>query len=173
MQKNKNPNISNNSLYHDTWELLKKYRDIVWNLELSIQQICNHFEMEFGSSVEDFLDFLYLAGADITGTTIEHHAKCIKRSAKMLKLLDTSINLLHAKHKHGEIYYWILYYSYLSPQQYQNTEEIIELLRAHIRDISFRTYYRKRREAIDTLSSILWGYSSKECISVLNHFFPE
>ena len=34
--------------------------------------------------------------------------------------------------------------SYLSPQQLQNTDEIIENLRPHIANISHRTYYRKR-----------------------------
>ncbi|MCM1235686.1 MAG: hypothetical protein NC489_36795, partial [Ruminococcus flavefaciens] len=45
--------------------------------------------------------------------------------------------------------------------------------RPHIRDISFRTYYRKRREAIDALSSILWGYTSKESMAILEQFFPD
>ena len=44
--------------------------------------------------------------------------------------------------------------------------------RQHIRDISFRTYYRKRREAIDALSSVLWGYTSKDSLDVLEQFFP-
>ena len=91
----------------------------------------------------------------------------------MLKLLDTSIDLLRTKHKNGESYYWLLYYSFLSPQQLRNVEEIIEKLRPHIRDISFRTYYRRRREAIDALSSILWGYTSKDSIAILEQFFPE
>lgn len=91
----------------------------------------------------------------------------------MLKLLDTSIDLLRTKHKNGESYYWLLYYSFLSPQQLRNVEEIIEKLRPHIRDISFRTYYRRRREAIDALSSILWGYTSKDSIDILEQFFPE
>ena len=55
----------------------------------------------------------------------------------------------------------------------KNVEEIIENLRPHIRDISFRTYYRKRREAIDALSSVLWGYTSKDSLDVLEQFFPE
>ena len=67
----------------------------------------------------------------------------------MLKLLDSAVELLRTRHKNGEAYYWLLYYSFLSPQQLKNVEEIIENLRPHIRDISFRTYYRKRREAID------------------------
>ena len=91
----------------------------------------------------------------------------------MLKLLDTSIDLLRTKHKNGESYYWLLYYSFLSPQQLRNVEEIIEKLRPHIRDISFRTYYRRRREAIDALSSILWGYTSKNSIEILEKFFPD
>lgn len=43
-----------NPLYHDTWMLLKKYRDVVWSLELSVQHVRRHFEIEFGSSIEDF-----------------------------------------------------------------------------------------------------------------------
>ena len=91
----------------------------------------------------------------------------------MLKLLDTSIDLLRTKHKNGESYYWLLYYTFLSPQQLRNVEEIIEKLRPYIRDISFRTYYRRRREAIDALSSILWGYTSKDSIDILEKFFPD
>lgn len=166
-------NITENPLYHDTWKLLKKYRDVVWSLELSIQQVRNRFELEYGSSIEDFLDSVYLAGADLSGSDTEHHAKCIERSYRMLKLLDSSVDLLRNKHKNGEVYYWLIYYTFLSPQQLRNVEEIIEKLRPHIRDISFRTYYRKRQEAIEALSSILWGYTSKDSMEILNQFFPD
>ncbi len=174
MKKNADEmNMTDNPLYHDTLKLLKKYRDVVWSLELSVQQVKNQFEIEYGSSIDDFLESVYVAGMDMANRDIEHHTKCIERSNKMLKLLDSSIDLLRAKHKYGESYYWLLYYSFLSPQQLQNVEEIIEKLRPHIRDISFRTYYRRRREAIDALSSILWGYTSKDSIAILEQFFPE
>ena len=166
-------NITENPLYHDTWKLLKKYRDLVWSLELSIQQVRNRFELEYGSSIEDFLDSVYLAGADLSGSDTEHHAKCIERSYRMLKLLDSSVDLLRNKHKNGEVYYWLIYYTFLSSQQLRNVEEIIEKLRPHIRDISFRTYYRKRQEAIEALSSILWGYTSKDSMEILDQFFPD
>ena len=166
-------NITENPLYHDTWKLLKKYRDVVWSLELSIQQVRNRFELEYGSSIEDFLDSVYLTGADLSGSDTEHHAKCIERSYRMLKLLDSSVDLLRNKHKNGEVYYWLIYYTFLSPQQLRNVEEIIEKLRPHIRDISFRTYYRKRQEAIEALSSILWGYTSKDSMEILDQFFPD
>lgn len=66
-----------------------------------------------------------------------------------------------------------MYYTFLSPQQLKNVEEVIEQLRPHIRDISFRTYYRRRQETIEALSSILWGYTSKESLEILEKFVPE
>ncbi len=113
-------------LYHDTWKLLKKYRDVVWSLELSVQQVRNKFEIEYGNTIEDFLDSVYLAGADIAGSDIEHHAQCIERSHRMLKLLDSAIDLLRNKHKNGESYYWLLYYSYLSPQDCERWEKMLK-----------------------------------------------
>lgn len=48
--------------------------------------------------------------------------------------------------------------------------EILEQLQPHIRDIGRTTYYRKREQAVETLSSILWGYSSKDCLALLEDF---
>ncbi len=162
-----------NPLYHDTLTLLKKYRDVVWSLELSVQKIRRKFQIEYGSSIEEFLDSIYLAGVDFAESGIEEHAQSIERSHKMLKLVESSAELLRTKHKNGEIYYWILYYSFFSPQKYRNADEIIEQLQPHILDISYQTFYRKRKEAINVLSSILWGYSSRESMNLLAEFFPE
>jgi len=176
MKKNKTYtkiDVTENPAYHDTWRLLKKYRDVLWSLELSVQQARNNFQLEFGSSIEDFLESIYLAGADLSGSDIVHHAKCIERSHKMIKLLESSVELLRNKHRNGESYYWILYYTYLAPQHLQNVEEIIEKLRPHMRDISNTTYFRKRQESVEALSSILWGFTSKETRQTLEMFFSE
>ena len=165
-------NIADNPLYHDTWKLLKKYRDVVWSLELSVQQVKTRFQIEYETSIEDFLESVYLAGADLGGTDIEHQARCIERSHKMLTLVQNAVELLRTRHKNGEAYYWLLHYTYLSPQQLKNVDEIIEQLRPHIHDISFRTYYRRQKEAIEALSSVLWGYTSQDSLQVLEQFFP-
>lgn len=162
-----------NPVFHDTWKLLKNYRDAVWNLELAVQQVRNTFEIEYGNSIDEFLDSMYAAGADVGGTRLENYARSIERSNRMLNLINSSVEILRTKHKHGEQYYWLLYYSYLSPQQLPNTDEIIEQLRPHIINISHRTYYRKRPEAIAALGSILWGYTSRDCLEILDRFFPE
>ncbi len=173
MSKRKEPDVSENPLYHDTWTLLRKYRDVVWSLELSVQKVRRQFQIEFGSSIEDFLESIYIAGLDFENTDIAEQTKSIERSHKMLKLVEHSVNLLREKHKNGEEYYWILFYSFLSPQQYRSVEIIIEQLEPHIKEISFRTYYRKRKEAIDAFSSILWGYTSRDSFEILDKFFPK
>lgn len=155
-------NVRDDPRYHDTRKLLRKYRDVTWSLELSVQKLRTQFNVEYGTDIEEFLDSVYLAGADLGGTELEHHAQCIERSHKMLTLVQNAVELLCTRHKNGEIYYWLLYYTYLSPQQFRNTEEIIEQLQPHIRDISFRTYYRRQKEAIAALSAVLWGYSAQD-----------
>ena len=62
MKKAVESKAAENPLYHDTWMLLRKYRDVVWGLELSVQQVRRQFQTEFGSSIEDFLESIYLAG---------------------------------------------------------------------------------------------------------------
>lgn len=172
-KKNNKSNVQDDPRYHDTWKLLKKYRDVVWSLELSVQQLKSQFQIEYGSSIDDFLDSVYMAGADLGGTQIEDHARCIERSQKMLTLVGNAIDLLRTRHKNGEIFYWLLYYTYLSPQRLQNVDEIMEQLRPHMRDISVPTYYRKRKQAVEALSSILWGFTSQDCLNILDEFFPE
>lgn len=164
--------VTEDPRYHNTWRLLKKYRDVVWSLELSVLQLKNQFHVEYGCEIDEFLDSLYSAGADLSGTEIEQYARCIERSNKMLKLVQGALSLLREKHKNGEILYWVLYYTYLSPQKLENLDEIMEQLRPHIHDISYRTYYRRRREAVHTLSTILWGYTTRDNLELLNEFFP-
>lgn len=156
--------------YHNTYLLLKKYRDAVWSLELSVQKIKNKFLIEMGSSIEDFLETVYLAGMDFADSGLIEYTKNIEQSRKMLRIMESAVEMLRSKHKNGEAYYWILYYAFLSPQQYSNAEEIVDMLVPHIKNISYRTYYRKRRKAIEALSSVLWGYTDKEILEITRYF---
>lgn len=159
--------------FHDTYKFLRRYRDATYSLKVVVHQMETQFRLKYGTSVDEFLDSIYAAGAGLSGDDIEERAKSIERSNRMLKMLDASVDLLRTNHKHGEQYYWILYYTFLSPQKPNGTNEIIEKLRPHISNISYRTYYRKRHKAIESLSTILWGYTAKETIAILNEFFPK
>lgn len=61
MKKFVEKDVAENPLYHDTWKLLKKYRDVVWSLEISVQHVRAKFEIEYGTSIEEFLDSVYSA----------------------------------------------------------------------------------------------------------------
>lgn len=159
--------------FHDTYKFLRRYRDATYSLKVVVHQMETQFRLKYGTSVDEFLDSIYAAGANLSGDDIEERAKSIERSNRMLKMLNSSVDLLRTNHKHGEQYYWILYYTFLSPQELKGTNEIIESLKPHISNISYRTYYRKRHAAIEALSTILWGFTAKETIDILNEFFPE
>lgn len=172
MARRKEADVTQNPMYHDTWKLLTKYRDVVWSLELSVQQVRKQFHIEFGKSIEDFLDSVYLAGADLTGTDIEHQARCIQRSAKMIGLVDEAMQLMREKHRDGEELYWILYYTYIISPQLRNTEQIVEKMFSHVPGISLRTYFRRKQYAIEVLGTILWGYSAKDSKEILDELCP-
>ena len=42
----------------------------------------NTFEIEYGNSIEEFLDSIYLAGADIGGTRLETMPKALNAATK-------------------------------------------------------------------------------------------
>ena len=101
--------------YHDTWKLLKNYRDVAWNLEIADLDLQAEMRAEYGTAEGGSLAALTEAGADLHGTRIESFARSLERSRRMMQLLDTAIQLMRRRHKKGELYYWVLYYTYLSP----------------------------------------------------------
>ena len=45
MPNKKQAEVKETPEYHNTYLLLKKYRDVVWNLELSVQRVRNKFRI--------------------------------------------------------------------------------------------------------------------------------
>lgn len=75
-----NKQLENPEFYHDTVILLETYQDAVWKLELAVQQVEHLFFIKYNNSIQDFLDSIYLAGADIGGSKLEDYAKSIEKS---------------------------------------------------------------------------------------------
>ena len=108
----------------------------------------------------------------------------------MLKLLDSSVDLLRNKHKNGEVYYWLIYYTFLSPQQLRNVEEIIEKLKPHLGISVFVHIIGEGRKRLkrsvqsygDILPRTVWRFwisfsrifkNSQGKMPVHNTFYPE
>ena len=160
-------------LYHNTELLLKKYRDVVWSIEVATIQAQMNFESEMNCKLEEFLEMSYDAGADLSGTDIEGQMRTLERNKKMLRIIETAVQLLRRRQKDGEMYYWIIYYTYLSEKPCRAIDEIIDLVGEKTEIISWKTYYQKRKKAIETLSGILWGYTAKDCLPVISNFLKE
>lgn len=154
-------------LYHNTELLLKKYREVVWSLEVSAIQAEMNFEFETGCKMAEFLDMSYAAGFDLAGTDIAEQARTMERNKKMLSIVDSAVSLMRRKHENGEEYYWVIYYSYLSDKPFKTVDEIMTKVEEYTGPISCQTLYNWRKDAISTLSSILWGYTTKDFMSVL------
>lgn len=158
------------NFYHNTLLLLKKYRDVQWSVDSAITQAKLEFEIESGSSLEDFLDLSYAAGINLDNIKIQSQIYNIETNRKMLAIIDAAVKTMREKHKYGERYYWILYYTYLSPRQPANAEEIVAQLPGTMNEISWKTYYRWKRDAIECLSTILWGFTSRQILPIISQF---
>ena len=75
MPNKKQAEVKETPEYHNTYLLLKKYRDVVWNLELSVQRVRNKFRIEMGSSIEDFLESAYIGLGFLRIRTYRIHKK--------------------------------------------------------------------------------------------------
>ena len=119
------------------------------------------------------MESVYVAGADLSGTDIEERAKCIERSNKMLQLVDSAVATMRKKHKHGELYYQILYYNYLCEHEYRSLDEVVEALSEAGITMGRRTMTDHRANAVSLLSTYLWGYTAKDTQDILAKFIKE
>lgn len=54
-----------NTAHHDVEKLFKIYRSVNWKMQIKINQVKRHFQLEYGTDVDKFLDSLYQAGMDV------------------------------------------------------------------------------------------------------------
>ena len=88
------PSPEEDPRFHDTYQFLRRYRDATYSLKVVVHQMEHQFKLQYDNDTDKFLDSIYAAGADLTGSDIEQRAKSIARSNQMLKLLESSIDLL-------------------------------------------------------------------------------
>ena len=66
--------------------------------------------------------------------------------------MQSALEIMRNHHKHGEMYYWILYYSFLSPKAYDNDQVVLVILQAHNFGVTKRNFYGRRRAAVYAFS---------------------
>ncbi|MBE7015050.1 MAG: hypothetical protein E7419_07625 [Ruminococcaceae bacterium] len=171
MNENKNKLSREEYLYHNTEILLKKNREVVWSIETSAIQARTSLELEMDCNLEEFLEMSSAVGIDLEGTQIREQIRTVERNKKMLKIIEVAVNLLKENPQLGEEYYWVLFYTYLSKKKPRSVDYVIDNMYEQTGIyISQKTYYKYRKAAINKLSTILWGFTSKDTLDIINRF---
>lgn len=156
-----------NEKYHDVAELFRIYRRVNWQMQAKILQVKRRFKREYGTSIDEFLESVYAAGMDLNDddANIRLKMEAIRSSGNFLKMIDDSVEVMRQYHPKGEKYYWVLYYTYLSPHQPENVEEILDRLEEKfpvLGRLNRATYFRWKNDAFREAQSVLWGYEEEE-----------
>ena len=156
--------------FHNTKELLKKYRQVMMCVGENLDEIETNIN-DIGDRFAILAEFTRIESIDLSEVKLENHIRCMERTRQMIKLIDSAIAKLRKYDINGEEFYWILYLKYIcdNSEKCKNDMDIIDKMCDEGRPISTSTFYRRHNMAIDALSNILWGYTTKESIKIVNN----
>lgn len=156
----------NDMIYKNTEMLLKRYRDVIWSIEVSKL----HLNTNNNTKLDEFLELSYAAGADLTNTKIGEQERIIEKNKKLLSLIDKGLELIRKKQKYGEEYYKVIYYTYITDEQLNGCNDILDKLEEEGLILTEKTYFRRKSDAIKLLGEILFGcseYVTKDVFELL------
>ena len=123
--------------------LLNNYRNMKLARELQKVEKEVGYEPEILCSPEEF--------AEETGiTNIDYAGNERKNTIKAVKLINKAIRDIRENEEEGEIYYWVLYYTYLCDKVYK-TNECYEKAREKVEITSYTKYYCYHHMAIELM----------------------
>ena len=156
--------------FHNTKELLKKYRQVMMCVCENLDEIETNIN-DIGDRFAILAEFTRIEDIDLSEVKLENHIRCMERTRQMIKLINSAIAKLRKYDINGEEFYWILYLKYIcdNSEKCKNDMDIIDKMCDEGIPISTSTFYRRHNMAIDALSNILWGYTTKESIKIVNN----
>lgn len=144
-----------------TEQLLKQYRDFKWEIE-----VCEMQERDNGL-LEKTLNQVQPKSDREPGNL---HTREFEKKKTLVRSIDNAAELLRKKPPYGELYYWSIYYTYLSPKLCLGVDEILNNVIEKTHLLSYKTYARRRKEAVTVISDILFGYTPKVHIPGLDEY---
>lgn len=140
--------------FRNTKLLLEQYRTIVSAVSSLPKQIAYELDTPL-KDIDDLInkcDIAFTYGDEIVETEI----RGVHRTKQLFDIVNKALTAMKTMSDEGELYYKILYYTYIDKKKLK-IDEIPPIL-----EISRRTYFRKRDDAIRLFSSILWLAPSRE-----------
>lgn len=159
--------------FHNTKYLLKQYRRIAYAVQMSETELNLRMEMSHGLMLSTMEVNAELAGIDLSNTKLESYTQSVIRSKNMLAIIHSALDCVKDDPDRGELYYHVLYQTYFTPKKPKNTVHIIQELERLDYPMSVASYYNYLNAAIKVIDRILWGYTARDCIDIIQQFLPE
>ncbi len=140
--------------YHNTEMLLKHYRTVVWQLESRPNMIAAELNTPF-ASIDQLIQQLDIEMA-MGSHKREAELESIKKSRMLIDRVNEAVTVLKNKPENGERLYELIYLTYISAVKLSHRELLYRL------NLSSRSYYRLREQAINILSIRLWAAPTTE-----------
>ena len=140
--------------FHNSMLLLKNYRTLAWLLECFPEMIAGELEVPF-ENIDKIADKLDIE-MSLENRKVEARMSNIVHTRILIDRVNEALSVLEKKPGNGEIMYQIIYETYISKDRPKIADILYRL------DISSRTYYRLRDEAIMIISARLWTLPEAE-----------
>ena len=139
--------------YHKAKLLLKLYRTVVWRVSSDLYELQDR-SVEWGSSrITDLIDYLDLdfdEHADKRNAADRLRSIC--ETKDLVDIVDQALLKIRTYPGNGELYFKILTHQYINLYIVTEQELLTELC------LERSTYYRRKKEALNLIGVILWGY---------------
>lgn len=140
--------------YHNTEMLLKNYRTVVWQLESRPGMIAAELNQPF-HSIDQMIQQLDIEMA-MGNKRRENELASIQKSRMLIERVNEALMVLKNKPENGERLYELIYLTYIAAVKLSHNELLYRL------NLSSRSYYRLREQAITILSIRLWAAPTAE-----------
>ena len=135
--------------YHNTKLLLQHYRTIAWALECFPGSVAEELERPF-DQLDRLIDHVDVEMA-MGNRKLEGKLEGVRKSRLLFDRVNEALTVLKSKPGNGQKLYDVVYMTYIAPEQL-NLSQVLEKL-----DMSVKSYYRFRQQAITILSIWLWS----------------
>lgn len=140
--------------YHNTELLLKNYRTFVWQLECRPGMIAEELDTPF-DTIDEMIERLQM-DLVIGDRKREREFASIEKSRALIDRVNEALTVLKKKPENGRQLYELIYLTYIAPEKLSHQELLYRL------NLSSRSYYRQREQAITVLSIRLWAAPTTE-----------
>lgn len=142
------------SCFHNTLLLLKNYRTLAWLLQCFPDTIAEELDTPF-KNLDTIVDKLDVE-MSLENRKLESRMSSIVHTRILIDRVNEALTVLKKKPGDGDMMYKVIHETYISKEHPKITDILYRL------DISSRSYYRLRDEAITIISIRLWASPQSE-----------